>query len=176
MRHRHHALRRRYGHAEAADWKAFDAMSPVQYHGALLAALQAAVGDRQPHVRLERSWGPGKEHQLYINYFNLPAGVGGAGGGAEGENNRASFWIRGFGAGDEPATKLRVEMHNSSLYMGAGAPSRETRYPNLRSKTAAPGVIAKYLVDYLAKVAREVPPRFTHTGAELHERALGRKP
>lgn len=153
MRHRGRALRRRYGHATDAAWAAFDSMGPVEYSAALHAALQAAVGDRQPNMRLDRSWGPGKEYEIYVNYINLPKGVGSAGGGAEAENNRASFWIRGFKADDVPVSKLRVEMSNSVF----------PRTLKMRTKTASQGAIAKYLTEFLGKIAREVPPKFTHT-------------
>jgi len=159
-RAREHALRRRYGHADVGDWKVFDMMGAPAFRDELLKRLE--IGDRQAHVRAGVSWGPGKEGDVYINFINLPRGIGGAGGGAEAENNRASFWIRGFGREDAPSPsgKLKIEMANSAL----------PRTYKLRAKTAAPGVIAKYIADFLVKIAREVPPKFTHTGQEYYEK------
>lgn len=94
---------------------------------------------------------------VYINFVNLPEGVGGAGGGAEAENNRASFWVRGFGfnGAPTPTGKIKVELSNSVFRMEG--------IPNMRAKTAAPGVVAKYLADYINKIVETVPPNFTHT-------------
>jgi len=64
--------------------------------------------------------------------------------------------------GDRRVGSVKVEGSNSSLYKGAGAPSRETRV-SMRAKSGAPAVVAKYLAEFLNKVARDVPPRFTHT-------------
>jgi hypothetical protein len=121
------------------------------------------VGDRQVRVKVDTSWGPRKEESVYVNFINLPAGIGAAGGGAEAENNRASFWVRGFGPASAPeAAKVKVEQSNSSLYKGAGAPSRETRV-TMRSKTGTPEQVAKSLADFLNGVVKDVAPRFTHT-------------
>src|SRR5208282_4067970 len=92
-------------------------------------------------------------------------GIGGAAGGAEAENNRASFWVRGWPGVGEPSSKVRVENPNSALYQGAGAPSRETRV-SMRAKSGSPAAVARYLADFLNRVAREVPPHFTHTTNE----------
>jgi len=114
------------------------------------------IGDRQVTVRIQNSWGLDKNSSSqYINFVNLPKGVGTAGGGAEGENNRMSFNVEGFAkdGGPPPSGKVKVEMSRSAL----------PREYKLRAKTGAPPVIAKYIADFLSKVAREVPPHFTHT-------------
>lgn len=122
-----------------------------------MAALesQLRLGDRQIRIRIEPSWGHVKKDDVYVNYINLPRGVGSAGGGAEAENNRMSFWIWNFGvAGAPPPTgKVKLEMSNSAL----------PREYKLRGRTGDPRSIAKYLADFLNKVAAEVPPKFTHT-------------
>jgi hypothetical protein len=113
------------------------------------------IGDRYVVARVEASWGPKKVEDVYVNYINLPKGIGGAGGGAEAENNRMSFWVRGFGEAGAPSPtgRVRVEMATSAL-------PREFK---LRAKAGPPDAIAKYLADFLSKVAAEVPPKFTHT-------------
>src|ERR1700679_225461 len=81
---------------------------------------------RQARVQVETGWGPQKEESVYVDFVNLPKGIGSAGGGAEAQNNRASFWVRGFGpASPREAEKVKVEQSTSSLYKGAV--SRETR-------------------------------------------------
>lgn len=111
--------------------------------------------DRSIHVRIDPSWGPTKEDSVYVNFINLPRGVGSAGGGAEGENNRMSFHVEGFGPADSPppSGKVKVEMRVSSL----------PRERKLRAKSGPPAAIAKYLANFLRTIVREVPPRFTHS-------------
>jgi hypothetical protein len=116
---------------------------------------QLNIGDRQIAMRVSKSLGLTKNDDVYVNYINLPSGVGRAGGGAEAENNRMSFWVWGFGVNNAPPSngKVKLELSNSAL----------PREYKLRGKTAAPVVIAKTLADFLNKVAAEVPPHFTHT-------------
>lgn len=114
------------------------------------------IGDRQ--IRLENYSRLGDTYaDVYVNFINLPEGIGGAGGGAEAENNRTSFWIYGFDKSDPhasaPRGKVKVVLSNTTL-------PREHR---LRAKTAPPEKIAQYLANFLNKVVREVEPRFTHT-------------
>lgn len=131
---------------------------------AVLASL-LDVGDRQVRIQNEHSLG-GKYDpstgrympdvgSVYVNFVNLPTGIGRAGGGAEAENNRMSFWIRGFDRLDphKPATKVKVEMSNSAL----------PRSFNMRAKTGTPVQVAKYLATFLNRIVREVPPNYTHT-------------
>jgi hypothetical protein len=137
-------------------------MSATEFAADLQSRLN--LQGRQARVQVETGWGPKKEESVYVNFINLPAGIGAAGGGAEAENNRASFWVRGFGPASAPeAAKVKVEQSNSSLYRGAGAPSRETRV-TMRSKTGTPEQVAKSLADFLNGVVKDVAPRFTHTG------------
>lgn len=136
-------------------------MSATEFKAALEQRLR--LEGRQARVQVETGWGPKKEESVYVNFINLPLGIGAAGGGAEAENNRASFWVRGFGPASAPeAAKVKVEQSNSSLYKGAGAPSRETRV-TMRSKTGTPEQVAKSLADFLNGVVKDVAPRFTHT-------------
>lgn len=95
---------------------------------------------------------------VYINFINLPSGVGGAGGGAEAENNRMMFSVDGFGKEDPhappPTGKVKIEMRVSAL----------PREYKLRGKTGTPSQVAKYLADFINKVVKEVEPHLTHTG------------
>lgn len=99
----------------------------------------------------------GTYNMVSVTLINLPQGVGGAGGGAEAENNRLSFSIWGFDQQDPsapaPDGKVKVEQTVSAL----------PREYKLRSKTAPPSAIAKYLADFINKVVKEVAPKFTHT-------------
>ena len=94
---------------------------------------------------------------VFVNFINLPTGKGGAGGGAEAENNRMSFTIEGFGKdtphSPPPTGKVKIEMRVSAL----------PREYKLRGKTGTPAQVAKYLADFLNKVVKEVEPRFTHS-------------
>lgn len=97
---------------------------------------------------------------LFVNFVNLPEGIGSAGGGAEAQNNRMMFtitWprVRGVYADDKAVAEgqVRVEQSVSAL-------PREYR---LRAKSGRPEVIARYLADFINRVVREVPPKYTHT-------------
>ncbi len=97
----------------------------------------------------------GSSATVYINFINLPEGVGGAGGGAEAENNRMMFSVGDFTkeGGPPPSGKVKVEMKLSML----------PREYKLRAKSGPPQAAAKYLADFINKVVKEVPPHFTHT-------------
>lgn len=112
---------------------------------------QLKLDGRQVKIRAEDM---SRDDSVYVNFINLPSGVGGAGGGAEAENNRMSFWVHGFPK-DGAASKgtVKVEMSNSAL----------PREYKLRGKTGTPEQIAKYLSDFINKVVKEVEPSFTHT-------------
>ena len=126
---------------------------------AMLAPLdrQAVIKNPAPYkgglVSLTGLFAGSGGDRVYVNFFNLPPGIGAAGGGAEGENNRMMFTVEGFGDEGKPASKVTVEMTTSAL-------PREFR---LRKKSGPPGAIARYLADFLGKVVRDVPPHFTHT-------------
>jgi uncharacterized Zn finger protein (UPF0148 family) len=119
----------------------------------------ASIGDRHLWVEHEhRLGGPSHYYEsVYVNYVNLPTGIGGAGGGAEAENNRLLFKIDGFHGADPhappPRGKVKVDMLVSAL----------PREYSFRAKTGSPEVIAKYLGAYLTRIATEVPPNYTHT-------------
>jgi len=105
------------------------------------------IGDRQVSVRVDTSFGT---VGVYINLVNLPKGVGGAGGGAEAENNRMMFSVR---FPDNPADKVKVEQ----------TVSRMDRKYKMRAKSGHPAQVAKYVADFINKVVKEVEPKFTHT-------------
>lgn len=94
---------------------------------------------------------------VFVNFINLPKGVGGAGGRAEAENNRMLFSIEGFGKetphSPPPTGKVKIELRVSAL----------PREYKLRGKTGTPAQVAKYLADFLNKVVKEVEPKFTHS-------------
>lgn len=92
---------------------------------------------------------------VYVNFYNLPEGVGGAGGGAEAENNRMMFAIRGFKRDGSPTDRVKIEQVVRSTF---------PREMSLRAKSGPPAAIAKYLADYISKIVREVEPKLTHTG------------
>jgi hypothetical protein len=123
------------------------------------------IGDRQISILHKHTLGGRYFESVYVNFVNLPHGYGGQGGGAEAENNRASFWIHGFHGADEhaspPRGKVKIEMSNSTLYVGSSA-SRENRFI-FRAKTGTPDQIAKYLADRLNDAVKSVPPRYTHS-------------
>lgn len=128
-------------------------MSPSEFIELFESLLD--VEDRQVRCRNDAD-------MVFVNFFNLPSGVGGAGGGAEGENNRMMFVVSGFDGflysgssyAKPPANgKLRVELSVSAF----------PRAMNLRAKTAAPEKIAEYLAAHINRIAATVPPRFTHT-------------
>jgi len=124
----------------------------------LLRSLVDTRG-RQMTIRADHPLGGDARRyaSVYVNVINLPEGVGSAGGGAEAENNRISFWIRGFAGsdphGEPPTGKVRIEQANSTL----------PRTHALRGRSAEPERIARYLAAFLNRVFAEVPPRFTHS-------------
>lgn len=112
------------------------------------------IGDRQvvfdPH--------PGSA-QLFINYINLPAGIGSAGGRAEAENNRIMVTVLFPSKGDhyeKPVAEGTLRVKQSVCH-----PRHEAC--KFRGKTATPEKLAAYVASYLNNVAREVLPNFTHT-------------
>lgn len=139
----------------------------------LLKSLVDTQG-RSLFVRTEhRLGGPANYFKsAYVNFVNLPEEIVArkAGGGAEAQNNRMSFWVEGFNGSDPhappPTGKVKVEMRTSAL----------PREYWLRAKTGKPGAIAHYLADFLNKVVREVPPKYTHTRVDETARRPSGKP
>jgi hypothetical protein len=124
--------------------------SPMTAHE-FVSALEGRLDlqGRRAKARVETSWGPGKEESVYVNFVNLPEGLGGA----EAENNRASYWVRGFGPASSPqSSKVKVE-ESTTVF----------RNHHMRAKTGTPEAVLRTLADHLNKLAREVPPNFTHT-------------
>jgi|GEM_PF-1039239 len=114
--------------------------------------------DRQARVRFDPSLaGERGGGSVYVNFINLPPGVGDAGGGAEAENNRASFHIRGFAYDPTvPVAKVKVDQSNNVF----------RRTVPFRARTGSPEVVARHLSEYLAAIVKTVPPNFTHTTRE----------
>jgi len=95
---------------------------------------------------------------VFINYINLPENL--AGGGAESENNRLMLQVSGFGKEEHaapPSGKVKVELSISAVQDAANGRLR------LRGKSGTPEQAAKYVADFLNMVAKEIPPRYTHT-------------
>lgn len=117
---------------------------------------EGAAGDRQVKTKNESHLGGTRYDSVFVNFVNLPKGYGHGGGGAEGENNRMTFWVEGFGRDSPdappPTGKVKVEMRTSAM----------PRALNMRAKTGTPEKIAEYLASYLNKIAAEVEPRYTH--------------
>lgn len=122
---------------------------------------QLKIKDRRVRFNNKSTLGGLSYADVIINYINLPTGVGSAGGGAEAENNRMLFFVEGFGKETPhtppPRGKVRIRQEINMV---------TDRSKNLRAKTGTPEQIAKYLADYLNKIAAEVEPRFTHTKVE----------
>jgi hypothetical protein len=134
---------------------------------AFLSSLAPAF--RQTSVRFQPSLGGERGGgSVYVNFVNLPPDVGSSGGGAEAENNRASFWVRGFAHDPTvPAATVKVEQAASVFHRPwLGAPGVP-----FRAKSGSPEVVARYLAAYLARVVDAVPPRFTHSAQEARRRA-----
>jgi len=127
--------------------KPAEPMKPEDFVKALEGKLQ--IKDRRVKTKASGD-------TVYLNFYNLPKSVdGGAGGGAEAENNRMMFVIR---FKDEGA-KAKIEHSVNAL---------DRKY-NLRAKTAHPSKIVDYLAAHLAKVVKEAEPNLTHSrsAAEL---------
>lgn len=107
------------------------------------------VGDRQVKASIS-TLGGSERPSVHIRFVNLPKGIGGAGGGAEAENNRMSFMTH---FPTNPAEKIKIEQIVNHL----------GRQYNMRAKSGHPAKVAKYVADYLNRIAKEVPPKYTHT-------------
>lgn len=105
------------------------------------------------------SGGMGSHSQVFIDFINLPIERvrEKRGGGAEGSNNRMLLVVDGFARdlGEPPPGKVKLDTR-ISLY---GAPPALSK---LRGKSGTPEAIAKYVSDFISKVAAEVPGKYTH--------------
>ena len=112
------------------------------------------VGNRQVIFRPQALGGGG----VNITYINLPEGVGGAGGGAEAMNNRFLLTVDPAGPG-----KVKVETLVNSF-------DRKWR---MRARTGTEEKVGKAIAMHLNKIAKEVPPKFTHTRQESLRPTIG---
>jgi hypothetical protein len=146
-----HKLRTRYGRAESKE-----PMNAEGFAAALRSHLR--LDGRHCSIRVTPMRLVDKQpDDVLVRFVNLPEGVGGAGGGAEAENNRATFWVRGFGFAGAPSGKARVET-STSVFSHKGH--------KMRSKSGPPAVIAKYLADHINGIVAAVPPHFTHSSPQ----------
>lgn len=102
--------------------------------------------------------GPGRGY-VTVNFINLPEfrHNQNRGGGAESENNRQCFIIRGFNAtSDSPVERVKVEQLINHV-----GPISELA-PNMRAKSASPAKVAQYLASYINGVASAFQPHYTH--------------
>jgi hypothetical protein len=119
------------------------------------------LGDR--HINLDPHPDTG---QLFINYYNLPEATycANAGGGAENNNNRIMLTVLfpgKHGWYDKPVAEGMLRVSLAVLSVGTSQAFRNDY--KLRGKTCAPEKMAEYIATYLNKVARQVPPKYTHS-------------
>lgn len=111
---------------------------------------------------------PSRTDQLFVAYYNIPSPAGRDG--AEKMNNRLLFTVTGFGRGpDEPPPTGKIKIEHTTAE-GLDRLGAERIVPRLRGKTGAPAAIARYLAEYIERVAREVPPKHTHSRAPNRRR------
>jgi len=123
-------------------------LNAIQFSKELMDTLE--IGDRQVFFRGKML---GMYNAIAIHYINLPRGLGGSGGGAEGENNRLMLMVTGFDKSNQtiPVEKIQVKLLCSVF-----------DYP-LRKKTCTPERAVEYIAEFINRIAREVPPKYTHT-------------
>lgn len=122
---------------------------------------QARIKDRQLRIG-HGALSSIRKNQLFINFINLPQGLGNAGGGAEAENNRWMCSVNGFDkdGGPPPSGKVKMEIHISY------------GFPKMRGKTGTPQQVAKAIAAQLTKIVKEVEPNYTHTKREDLEESM----
>ena len=108
-------------------------MTPEQFISAIRARLD--IGDRQCFFKV------GSTGTVYVQFYNVPQGVEN---GAERENNRLMLVVSGV-------PKRTVEL-------AVRGPAFGTDF-KLRSKTAEPESIVKYVTDFLNRAAKKEPRR-----------------
>ena len=122
-----------------------------------MEALKKQV-DLKGRILKVKNYGLGQTDHIYVTLINLPEGIGGAGGGAEAENNRLSLSVWGFDKKDEhaapPTGKVKVELSVNAL-------GRDK--VKFRGRTDTPEKIVKYIADFLSKVVKDVEPNYTHS-------------
>jgi len=104
--------------------------------------------------------GPGRA-SVTVTFVNLPESRvrERRGGGAESENNRMLFMVRGFNDPPHDADpSARVEAEQ--LVCNVGHPGSGAK--KMRKKTADPDKVATYLANYINDVAATFAPQFTH--------------
>lgn len=136
-------------------------MTTRQFAGALASLLSPLVldgryvlADETPHLGPE---GPGRA-SVTVTFVNLPLERvrQRRGGGAESENNRMLFMVRGFNAGPTSAEGVeRVQVEQLVNHVG-------DRSENMRKKTGTPERVAEYLAEYVNRMAASHKPRLTH--------------
>jgi hypothetical protein len=122
---------------------------PQQFADYFLAQCAPEIGDRQLSAVPDNRYNT--NYSVLVTFVNLPRGAGDAGGGTERVNNRIQFQVSGWAKDPAAAPsggKVKVETLTSF--------SRDFK---IRAKTATPAVIAKYLSDFIADVARKTKPK-----------------
>lgn len=141
-----------YTHVEEGDLSEAEEMNAEEFKAALDGMLRTKAGDRHTYVKVDSSFGA--DPTVWVTLINLSKDVvSGPSFGAEGENNRVMLGVDGFKKDGSPASKVRVEARVSAI----------PREYKLRAKAASPAKIAAYIADFIGKVVKEVPPKYTHT-------------
>lgn len=134
-------------------------MTTEAFTTALAERLSLLVHDqRTVVVEPQSSLGPKGRGtaSVFVTFVNLPTSRvrERRGGGAESENNRMLFCVRGFNDRPyegEPAASVTIEQLVRNLDS-----------TKMRKKTADPDKVATYLANYINDVAAKFAPRFTH--------------
>lgn len=123
------------------------------------ALIRAAttLGDRQMTVEADKSLAEGRPSTVTVRFVNLPRGMtGSSNGGAEWFNNRVVYMVEGFAASLREPAPGKVSVKE----LGSFIVDRKLR---LRARSGTPAEIAKYLGAHISKLARTIPPNFTHS-------------
>lgn len=104
---------------------------------------RADIKDRQLYIR-PRSLG--QSDMMFINFYNISKAIAGAGG-ADNENNRQMYAVKGFDPKDEdaPVEKVKLELSVNML----------PRDKAFRARSGKPAAIAAFLVSHIEKMVRE---------------------
>lgn len=103
------------------------------------------IGDRQVQMDISTLGG---NPSVSVTYINLPKSKGNRG--PEAMNNRMVFMAH---FKEDPASQIKIEQ--IAVF--------DRKY-KMRAKSGHPAKVAKYLADFINKIAKEVEPKYTHSG------------
>jgi len=105
----------------------------------------AKIGDKYLHLDPYNKFNDKYDHVI-ITFVNVPGG----GSGAQAMNNRYQITVDGFGAGEnDPPPKGKVKAKELS----GGYFAKQAGVGKMRGKTGTPDKIAKYVADFINKLA-----------------------